>query len=175
MDMSEKIDRYDGVHGGYSFGVRNTEGERILEMGAALDMVVCNTWFRKKDSRIITYSPDDCSTQIDHILVRNKDRKLVKKVKVISSKEVVSQHCKEEKQPFIPKRKVWNLNERDVKEKFANDFRNMTQRVNIEDHVEDLLKILKDILLSATDNSCGWTKRSPRHKEHGGTTVWTKQ
>ena len=94
-------------------------------MGAALDMVVCNTWFKKRDSRIITYSSGDCSTQIDYILVRNKDRKLVKDVKVISREEVASQHrivvsdvkiepCKEEKQPFIPKRTVWKLNERDV-------------------------------------------------------------
>ena len=72
--------------------------------------------------------------------------------------------CKGEKQPFIPKRKVWKLNECDVKEEFANDFRNMTQRVNVEDHVENLWKLLKDNLLSATDNSFGWTKGPPRHK-----------
>ena len=96
-------------------------------------------------------------------------------MKVISSEKVVSQHRivvsdvkiklgKEEKQPFIPKRKVWKLNERDIKEKFANDFRNMTQRVNVEDHMEDLWKLLKDNLLNATDNSCDWTKGPPRHK-----------
>ena len=100
---------------------------------AALDMIVCNTWFKKRDSRFITYSSGDCSTQIDYILVSNKDRKLVKDVKVIFSEEVVSQHCivvsdvkikpcKEEKQPFILKRNVWKLNEHNVKEKFANDF-----------------------------------------------------
>ena len=109
-------------------------------MGTALDMVVCNTWFKTRDSRSITYSSGDCSTQIDYILVRNKDRKLVKDVKVTSSEEVVSQHCivasdvkikpcKEEKQPFIPKRKVWKLNESNVKEKFVNDFRNMTHMI----------------------------------------------
>ena len=94
---------------------------------------------------------------------------------VISNEEVVSQHCivvsdvkikpcKEEKQPFIPKRKIWKLNKCDVKVKTANDFRNVTQRVNVEDHVEDLWKILKDNLLNAADNSCGWTKGLPRHK-----------
>ena len=56
------------------------------------------------------------------------------------------------------------MNGRDVKEKFANDFRNMTQRVNVEDHMEDLWKLLKDNLLNATDNSCDWTKGPPRHK-----------
>ena len=40
----------------------------------------------------------------------------------------------------------------------------MTPRVNVEDHVEDLWKLLKDNILSATDNSCGWTKGSPRYK-----------
>ena len=138
-------------------------------------MVVCNTRFKKRDSRIITYSLGDYSTQIDYILVRNKGRKLVKDVKVISIAEVVSQHCivvsdvkikpcQEEKQPFIPKRKVWKLNKHNVKEKFTNDFQNMTQRLNVEDHLEDLWKLLKDNLLSATDNSCGWTKGPPKHE-----------
>ena len=48
------IHGYDGVHGGYGFGVRNTDGEHVLEMGAALNMVVCKTWFKERDSRIIT-------------------------------------------------------------------------------------------------------------------------
>ena len=90
--VGKDIDGYDAVHGGYGFGVRNTEAECILEMGTALDMVVCNTWFNKRDCRIITYSSDACSTQIDYILVRNQDRKLVKDVKVFFSEEVVSQH-----------------------------------------------------------------------------------
>ena len=46
--------------------------------------------------------------------------------------------CKVEKQPFILKRRVWKLNEHDFKENFANDFENVTLRVNVEDHVEDL-------------------------------------
>ena len=44
---------YEGVHGGSGFGVRNTEGVRILEFGDALDMVVCNTMFNKKQIRRI--------------------------------------------------------------------------------------------------------------------------
>ena len=100
------------------------------------------------------------NTQIEYILVRSKDRKLVKVAKVIPSEE--SQHCivvsdvkiepcKVEKQIFIAKRRVFKLNERDIKENFANDFENVTQRVNIEDHVEDLWKSLKVDLLSAAD------------------------
>ena len=47
---------YEDVHGGFGYGVRNAEGERILEFGLALDMVVCNTLFNKRSSRLITYS-----------------------------------------------------------------------------------------------------------------------
>ena len=144
-------------------------------MSTALDMVVCNTWFKKRNSRLITHSSGSCNTQIEYILVRNKDRKLVKDLKVIPSEEVASQHpivvsdvkikpCKVEKQPFIPKRRVLKLSEHDVKGNFANDFKSVTQRVNVEDHVEDLQKSLKDELLIAGDKSCGWTKGYLTHK-----------
>ena len=46
-------DGFDGVHGGYGVGVRNLEGERILEFGVAMDMIVCGTQFEKDDSRSI--------------------------------------------------------------------------------------------------------------------------
>ena len=101
-------------------------------------MVVCNTLFKKRDSICIIYSSGACNSQIGYLFVRNKDRKLVKDVKVIPSEEVVSQHhfvvsdvkikpCKVEKQPFIPKRRVWKLKEHDIKENFANDFKNVTE------------------------------------------------
>ena len=43
---------YEDVHGGFGYGVRNAEGERILEFGFALDMVVFNTLFNKRSSRL---------------------------------------------------------------------------------------------------------------------------
>ena len=58
-DMNGHIGRsssdYEGVHGGNDFGTRNSEGGRILELGDAMDMIVCNTFFQKRDSRLITY------------------------------------------------------------------------------------------------------------------------
>ena len=98
-------------------------------MGTALDMVVCNTWFKKRDSRLITYSSGVCNTQIDYIHV-SQHRIVVPDVKI--------KPCNAEKQPFVPKRRAWKLNERDVE--------NVTERVDVEDHVEDLWKSLKDDL-----------------------------
>ena len=36
------VDGYDGVHGGYSFGERNADGERILEFCDAMELIVTN-------------------------------------------------------------------------------------------------------------------------------------
>ena len=60
--VRKDVDGCNSVHGSYGFGVRNTGGERVLEMGAALNIVVCNTWFKKRDDRLITYNSRACNT-----------------------------------------------------------------------------------------------------------------
>ena len=82
-------DGYDGVHGGYGFGDHNLEGERILEFGDATGMMVGNTLFKKRVSRLVTYQSGDVSSQIDYILFRKTNRKMVKDVKVIAGKNVL--------------------------------------------------------------------------------------
>ena len=41
---------YEGVHGGHDYGLRNTEGEHILEFAVVHDLVFANTHFHKKES-----------------------------------------------------------------------------------------------------------------------------
>ena len=83
---------YEGIHGGFRNGTRNQEGERILELGAVLDMCVCNTFFKKRDSILVTYVLGNVRTQIDYIIVKSKKRKFFKDVKVVPGEEVVQQH-----------------------------------------------------------------------------------
>ena len=73
---------YEGVHGGHGYGLRNTEGERILEFAVAHDLVVSNTHFHKKDNHLITYHSGGNSSQINYILVRKSDFKEVRNIKV---------------------------------------------------------------------------------------------
>ena len=68
-------------------GTRNAEGERILEFGYAMGMVVCNTFFKKEDSKLITYQSGDNISIIDYLMVRKTDCCLVKDVKVILSED----------------------------------------------------------------------------------------
>ena len=41
--VEKDVNGYDGIHGGFGYGVRNLEGERILEMGSA-DVIVCSVY-----------------------------------------------------------------------------------------------------------------------------------
>ena len=62
--VGRDVDGYGGVHGGMGFGTRNAEGETILEFGDAVRMVVCNTFFKKEDSKLITYQSGDNRSMI---------------------------------------------------------------------------------------------------------------
>ena len=56
---------FEEVHGGKGFGVRNTEGERLLEFAVANEIVVGNTRFTKRESHLATYCSGIHKTQID--------------------------------------------------------------------------------------------------------------
>ena len=83
---------YDGLHGGFGWGERNRDGERILEFADSLDMVVGNTFFKKDDEKLITYKSGNCATVIDYAVVQIEVMKKVKDIKVILGEECFSQH-----------------------------------------------------------------------------------
>ena len=130
--VGRDADGYGGVHGGMGFGTRNAEGERILEFGNAVGMVVYNTFFKKENSKLITYQSGDNRSMIDYLMVRKTDRCLVKDVKVISSEECVPQHrmvidilvfpMKPQKKKFfkfVPKPRVWKLKDEETARLFT--------------------------------------------------------
>ena len=116
------------------YGTRNAEGERNLEFGDAMGMVVCNTFFNKEDSKLITYQSGDNRSMIDYLMVRKTDRCLLKDVKIISSEECVLQHrmviCrlvipkkpqKKKMVKFVPKPRVWKLKDEEAARLFTHE------------------------------------------------------
>ncbi|MBJ5584704.1 hypothetical protein JGG81_25215, partial [Salmonella enterica subsp. enterica serovar Typhimurium] len=87
-----KSDGYEGIHGGFGFGLRNSEGERILEFCDALGLVVGNTVFRREEKRLVTYESGGTKSMLDYILLRKADRRIVKNIKVILGEECLTQH-----------------------------------------------------------------------------------
>jgi len=86
------VDGYDGVHGGYGFGERNADGERILEFCDAMELIVTNTCFKRQKNKLANYVSGGTVSAIDYLLLRGCDQRHIKNVKVIAGEECVSQH-----------------------------------------------------------------------------------
>ena len=83
---------YDGTHGGFGYGSRNTDGSRILEFADGINLVICNTLFTKQEAKLVTYVAGPVKSTVDYIMVRQEDKAKVHNIKVISSEECVPKH-----------------------------------------------------------------------------------
>jgi hypothetical protein len=170
------VEGYEGVHGGHGFGQRNVEGEMLLEMAGALGLVVVNTWFRKRDSQLVTYESGEARTVVDYVLVRRKEWAMVRDAKVIPGESVFLQHrlvvcvlevqecIRQRKQVFVSRCKVWRLKEDGVRRRFGEQVEASAAGRKDSD-VEGVWKGLKTCLLEVADDVCGRTKGRSRHRE----------
>lgn len=85
-------DGYERCHGGNGYGPRNDDGTRILDCVEAHDLIVANTFFKKRTSHLVTYASGGRTTQIDFFIIRKRDHKLAMDVKVIPSVDAAPQH-----------------------------------------------------------------------------------
>ena len=53
---------FEVVHGGFRYGSRNQEGEEILDFPIAFDLMIANTFFRKRQSHLVTFSSGQYSS-----------------------------------------------------------------------------------------------------------------
>ena len=65
---------FEAVHGGFGYGSRNQEGAEVLEFAIAFDLMIANTFFRKRQSHLVTFSSGQYSSQIDFVLTRRDKR-----------------------------------------------------------------------------------------------------
>ncbi|VDL74393.1 unnamed protein product [Nippostrongylus brasiliensis] len=89
--VGARKDRYK-CHGGFGYGTRNEDGERILEYACSHDLVITNTTFRKRPSHLISFYSGNARSQIDYVLVRRRDAKFVSDAKVVLHETVATQH-----------------------------------------------------------------------------------
>ena len=167
-------------HGGYGYEKRNQEGMRILDLCVATDSAVTNTFFRKRNSQLVTCNSEGCVTQADYILVRRTELKLVKNAEVTRNEECIPKHklfvvvlkiqTPSEKPCFIAtKQKLWKLHEPEVQAEYQNFVKERGANVT-PSYIEDAWNNLKDCLLSGVDKVCGKTKGGRVH--HNETWWW---
>ncbi|XP_075089927.1 uncharacterized protein LOC142171467 [Nicotiana tabacum] len=83
---------YDGVHGGFDFGVRNGGGTSLLDCDKAFYLVIANSYFPNKEEHLVTFQSSLAKTQIGYLLLRKCDRSLCIDYKVIPSENLTSRH-----------------------------------------------------------------------------------
>ena len=121
---------------------------------------------------MITYQSGENTSQIDYILTRTRDRQMVMNTKSFPGEECTTQHRlvtsdlrvrarRTQRHRTIWRRKVWKLKHPLVRNRFrealeeAYDEREgELETYNIEDNWE----FLRDNLLRATYQICGWSK-----------------
>ena len=170
--VGKNSEGYEGLHSGHGYGVRNTEGERILEFCEAVGMIVCGTQFSKTESKLISYSSGGYNTTVDYLLAQKQDRKYLKDAKAFPGEEVISLHClmvcdlevnrrkSSQKEKFQPRRKVWKLRNPEVRKRFEEvlDIEEKEER-----NINQLWESTRNGILKATEEVCGWTKGPARH------------
>jgi hypothetical protein len=80
------------VHEGFEYDEQNQERKDILNFAIAYDLMVANTFFRKKKSHLITFSSGQHSSQIDFVLTRREERPNCMDCKIIPGECVDTQH-----------------------------------------------------------------------------------
>jgi len=174
--IGERADGYEGVHGGFGYGARNDDGNRILETAVALELVVCNTMFMKEESKLITFMTANVKSVLDYILIRQRNKGMVLNAKVIPGEECVSGHklvvvdLKLEKMKrrshnkFVPKLRVWKLNKQPFRDEFVAVVQQRAVEVADAGGVENKWLCMKGIWLDAAEKVVGKSKGRARHK-----------
>jgi len=64
----------------------------VLDFAVAFDLLVVNSFFKKKEDHLVTFKSGSCRTQIDYFLMRTDSRRSCKDCKVIPSEYLGTQH-----------------------------------------------------------------------------------
>ncbi|XP_021995940.1 craniofacial development protein 2-like [Helianthus annuus] len=90
--IGKDSDGFELVHGGFGFSDRNDPGRDLLDFAAAHSLGIINSFFRKRESHLITFSSGGRNTQIDYLLMRQEDRRMWRDCKVIPRETAAAQH-----------------------------------------------------------------------------------
>ncbi|XP_064111424.1 uncharacterized protein LOC135218912 [Macrobrachium nipponense] len=80
--VGKRRDGYEEVQRGHGFGIRNEDGDYLLEMAQSFELACMNTWLQMFDMYLITFENGGVQSQIDYIPGRGGDKSNVTNCKV---------------------------------------------------------------------------------------------
>jgi len=90
--IGRRGDGYETIHRGFHYGERSSGGVPILDFAVAYEIVMVNSYFKKKEEHLITFKTGNTRTQIDYFLMRANGRRLCRDCKVIPIECLKTQH-----------------------------------------------------------------------------------
>ena len=95
-DFNEKVgdNREEDIVRPFGLGVRNDNGERVVNFSKRHNLFVTNTWFQQKSSAQHTWiSPDkEIKNQIDYVLIDKRFRNGIQNSKSMPGADCDSDH-----------------------------------------------------------------------------------
>ena len=118
--------------GKYGAGTRHKEGSMVVNFMKRIDLVIVNTYFKKKDEHRVTYKSGQKSTQVDYVMCRRTNLKKMCNCKVIVNTCIAKQHrmvvCKmalmvkkKKAEKIKPKIRWWKLKVTRCQEAFRQE------------------------------------------------------
>lgn len=171
-------DGYDEVHGGFGYGSKNEEGERILDFCEATEMRIVNTWFQKEETKMVTYESGEYKSTIDYILARKGDWMTAIDIEAVyvgmQHKLLIGDFMVEgsveggkRKEIYIPKLRTWKLKKEEFRQRYIEKVKNKWDGEKDDADNRDVngrWEKLKRVLTSAAEDVCGWSKRKQGHR-----------
>ena len=141
------------IMGRYSARTRNKEGSMVVDFGKGMDLVIVNTYFKKKDEHRVTYKSGGKSTQVDYVMCRKRNFKEMCDCKVILNECVAKQHCmvvckmvlmvKQKAEKVNPKIRWWKLKETGCQEVFRQVTRILGGKDELPDEWDKTTEMLR--------------------------------
>ena len=131
-----------------------------------MDMMIDNTWFKKREEHLITYASGGARSQIDYMLARREHKRIVIDCKVIPGEEVVSQHrlvmmelrierTRKSKVKRIGKIKSWRLRDGAVAREFKVGVIDKQGKDVADQGVNEMWNKMKDVIVQVAVKICG--------------------
>ena len=86
--VGKDTDGLENIHGGKGYDHQNHDGTRILDMCTATNLAITNIYFPKPDIKLNTYKSGTSLSEIDFILFKRKDLKMIRNKKLLGMKNV---------------------------------------------------------------------------------------
>ncbi|KAK3856231.1 hypothetical protein Pcinc_037429 [Petrolisthes cinctipes] len=151
-------------------GVRNQEGESVVDFAVAFDMAILNTFFTKSSYR--TYRNGPRESQIDFLLYRRDNIREVEDCKVLQGESVGAQRSPVVVRLVVrtrrtgvergePRIKWWKLKDEVVRQEFK---RKALQRIEKAEGVDQWWKRNSEVIKSTAEEVLGKTSgKKPRN------------